>query len=94
MPAQFEQVVGSFLTWFADEQLTMSVTWQISPGTVMLVLGPVLYCFCVRRIDGHILVFRRFHLVTKARIGFCMSVRPSACISAASTARISVNFDI
>jgi hypothetical protein len=30
MPAQFEQVVGSFLTRFADEQLTMSVTWQIS----------------------------------------------------------------
>jgi hypothetical protein len=45
MPAQFEQVVGSFLTWFADEQLTISVTWQISPGTMVLVLGPVLYCF-------------------------------------------------
>jgi hypothetical protein len=45
MPAQFEQVVGSLLVWFADEQLTMSVTWQISPGTIMLVLGPVLYCF-------------------------------------------------
>jgi hypothetical protein len=41
MPAQFEQVVGSFLTWFADEQRTMSVTWQISLGTMMLVLGPV-----------------------------------------------------
>jgi hypothetical protein len=45
MPAQFEQVIGSFLTWFADEQLTMSVTWQISPGTMMLVLGPFHYCF-------------------------------------------------
>jgi hypothetical protein len=32
VPAQFEQVVGSFLTWFAYEELTMSVTWQISPG--------------------------------------------------------------
>jgi hypothetical protein len=26
MPAQSEQVIGSFLTWFAYEQLTMSVT--------------------------------------------------------------------
>jgi hypothetical protein len=40
MPAQFEQVVGSFLTWFADEQITVSVTWQIPPGS--MVLGPVL----------------------------------------------------
>jgi hypothetical protein len=40
MPAQFEQVVGSFLTWFADEQLTMSLTWQIIQGIVILV-------FCV-----------------------------------------------
>jgi hypothetical protein len=45
MPAQFEQVIGAFLTWFAYEKLTMSLTWQISPGTMMLVLGPGLYCF-------------------------------------------------
>jgi hypothetical protein len=33
MPTQHKQVVGSFLTWFAYEKLTMSMTWQISPGT-------------------------------------------------------------
>jgi hypothetical protein len=45
MPNQFEQVIGSFLTWFAYKELAMSATWQISPGTLMLVLSPDLYCF-------------------------------------------------
>jgi hypothetical protein len=34
MPTQFEQVVSSFLTSFAYKELTMSVTWQIYPGTL------------------------------------------------------------
>jgi hypothetical protein len=44
MPTQFEQVIG-YLTWFAYKELTISMTWQISPGTLMLVLSPDLYCF-------------------------------------------------
>jgi hypothetical protein len=32
MPTQLEQVISSLLTWFAFEELTMSVTWQNSPG--------------------------------------------------------------
>jgi hypothetical protein len=30
MPTQIKQVVSSFLTWFAYEKLTMSMTWQIT----------------------------------------------------------------
>jgi hypothetical protein len=45
MPTQLKQVVGSFLTWFACEKLTISMTWQISLGSVVLILSPVLYCF-------------------------------------------------
>jgi hypothetical protein len=51
MPTQFEQVIGSFLTWFAYKVLTMSVTWQISPGSLMLVCygsyGIAYYLMCV-----------------------------------------------
>jgi ABC-type histidine transport system ATPase subunit len=36
MPTQLKQVVSSFLTWFAYEKLTISMTWQISPGKVLL----------------------------------------------------------
>jgi hypothetical protein len=39
MPAQLMQVVGSFLTWFAYEKRTMSMTWQISPGSMVLILS-------------------------------------------------------
>jgi hypothetical protein len=45
MPTQLKQVVGSFLTWFAYEKLTMSMIWQISPGSMVLILSPVFYCF-------------------------------------------------
>jgi hypothetical protein len=38
MPAQLKQVICSFLTWSAYEKLAMSVTWQISPGSVLLQL--------------------------------------------------------
>jgi hypothetical protein len=36
MPTQLKQVISSFLTWSAYEKLAMSVTWHISPGTVLL----------------------------------------------------------
>jgi hypothetical protein len=38
MPTQLKQVISSFLTWSAYEKLAMSMTWQISPGTVLLQL--------------------------------------------------------
>jgi hypothetical protein len=41
MPTQLKQVVGSFLSWFAYGKLTMSMTWQISPGSIVLILSPV-----------------------------------------------------
>jgi hypothetical protein len=41
MPTQLKQVVGSFLTWFVYEKLTM--TWRISPGSVVLILSLVVY---------------------------------------------------
>jgi hypothetical protein len=31
-----EQVINSFLTWSVYKKLTMSMTWQISPGTMIL----------------------------------------------------------
>jgi hypothetical protein len=37
-PTQLKQVISSFLTWPAHEKLAMSMTWQISPGTVLLQL--------------------------------------------------------
>jgi hypothetical protein len=43
VPAQLEQVVGSFLTWFAYEKLTMSLSWHIFTGAVVLILNP---CVC------------------------------------------------
>jgi hypothetical protein len=43
MPTELKQVVGSFLTWFFYEKLTMSMTWQICPGSMVLILSPVLY---------------------------------------------------
>jgi hypothetical protein len=44
MSTEFKQVGGSFLTWFVYEKLTRSMTWQISPGSMVLILSPVLYC--------------------------------------------------
>jgi hypothetical protein len=38
MPTQLKQVINSFLTWSAYEKLAMFMTWQISPGTVLLQL--------------------------------------------------------
>jgi hypothetical protein len=38
MPTQLKQVISSFLTWSAYEKLAMSMTWQISPGAVLLQL--------------------------------------------------------
>jgi hypothetical protein len=38
MPTQLKEVIKSFLTWSAYEKLAMSMTWQISPGAVLLQL--------------------------------------------------------
>jgi hypothetical protein len=40
MPTQLKQVISSFLTWSAYEKLAMSMTWQISPGAVLLLQLP------------------------------------------------------
>jgi hypothetical protein len=32
MPTQLEQAISSLLTWSAYKELTMSVSWQVSPG--------------------------------------------------------------
>jgi hypothetical protein len=50
MPTQLKQVISSFLTWSSHEKLAMSMTWQISPGAVLLQLPyttqAALECFC------------------------------------------------
>jgi hypothetical protein len=38
MPTHLKQVISPFLTWPAYEKLAMSMTWQISPGAVLLQL--------------------------------------------------------
>jgi hypothetical protein len=38
MLTQLKQVISSFLTWSAYEKLAMSMTWQMSPGAVLLQL--------------------------------------------------------
>jgi hypothetical protein len=38
MPTQLKQVISSFLTWSAYEKLAMSMTWQTSPGALLLQL--------------------------------------------------------
>jgi hypothetical protein len=44
MPARFEQVISSFLTWSVYKEFAMSATWHYFPSVGVLMLGPALNC--------------------------------------------------